>query len=76
MHPDKFPKTESGVDFLGWVNFTDHRILRTATKRKMFRNIVKSEGKTETIQSYLGLISHGNTIKLKQKILDLLYKAI
>ena len=78
LHPDKISiKTmESGVDFLGWVNFTDHRILRTATKRKMFRNIVKSEGKTETIQSYLGLISHGNTIKLKQKILDLLYKAI
>ncbi|MEK7553545.1 MAG: reverse transcriptase/maturase family protein [Patescibacteria group bacterium] len=76
LHPDKvFIKTfSSGVDFLGWVNFPDHRILRTATKRKMLRNIAKSGGKKEIIQSYLGLIRHGNTIKLKQKILNSLYK--
>src|SRR3989344_1342327 len=37
LHPDKvFIKTlSSGVDFLGWVHFTDHRVLRTATKRRM-----------------------------------------
>ncbi len=70
LHPDKvFIKTiASGIDFLGWVNFTDHRVLRTATKRKMFRNIIKSEGKKETIQSYLGLISHGNSAKLQSRI--------
>jgi hypothetical protein len=37
IHPDKiFIKTiASGVDFLGWVNFPDHRVLRTTTKRRM-----------------------------------------
>ncbi len=37
MHPDKvFIKTlTSGVDFLGMVNFFDHRIVRTKTKRRI-----------------------------------------
>ena len=70
LHPDKISiKTIfSGVDYLGWVNFSDHRVLRTATKRKMFRNIKAKSGKKETIQSYLGLLSHGNAKKLRRKI--------
>ncbi len=69
MHPDKvFIKTiYSGVDFLGWVHFPKHRVLRTATKRRMFRNINKNP-KPNTIQSYLGMLSHGNAYKLKRKI--------
>ena len=41
LHPDKlFIKTlSSSVDFLGWVNFADHRALRTATKKRMMRRI-------------------------------------
>lgn len=72
LHPDKISiKTiSSGVDFLGWVNFPDHRILRTAMKRKMFRNIKEKEGRAETIQSYLGLMGWGNSFKLKNKILS------
>ena len=60
----------SGVDFLGWVNFPDHRVLRTTTKRRMFRNIVLSSYNKETVQSYLGLISHGNTYKLRKEIFN------
>lgn len=72
MHPDKISiKTiASGVDFLGWVHFPDYRVLRTTTKKRMFRNIKAKDGKEETMQSYLGLISHGNSWKLKQKIED------
>ncbi|MEI6553203.1 MAG: reverse transcriptase/maturase family protein [bacterium] len=71
LHPDKlFIKTlSSGLDFLGWVHFEKHKVLRTATKKRMFRNLVKKVGKKETIQSYLGLLKHGNTRKIKQKIL-------
>jgi retron-type reverse transcriptase len=70
LHPDKvFIKTlASGVDFLGWVHFSDHRILRTATKKRMFRNIRQKEQKLETIQSYLGLISHGNADRIRSQI--------
>lgn len=69
MHPDKvFIKTlYSGVDFLGWVNFLNHRVLRTATKKRMFRNVSKNK-KKETIQSYLGMLSHGEGYGLERKI--------
>jgi retron-type reverse transcriptase len=70
LHPDKvFVKTiASGVDFLGWVNFQNHKVLRTVTKKRMFRNIKIKGGKEETLQSYLGLLSHGNSKKLMEKI--------
>ena len=70
LHPDKvYIKTlASGVDFLGWVHFPKHTVLRTATKKRMFRNIKLKEGKTETVQSYLGMLRHGNTWKLRQKV--------
>ncbi|MEK7118013.1 MAG: hypothetical protein AAB869_00190 [Patescibacteria group bacterium] len=58
----------SGVDFLGWVHFPDHRTLRTATKRRMFRNIRATSGGAESIQSYLGLLRHGNARKLERRI--------
>jgi RNA-directed DNA polymerase len=69
LHPNKvFIKTfNSGVDFLGWVNFPNHRILRTSTKKRMFKKI-KQSVKNETLVSYRGLLSHGNTYKLIKKI--------
>ncbi len=70
LHPDKvFIKSlSSGVDFLGWVHFPDHRVLRTSTKKRMFRNLIAKEAKKETVQSYLGLLKHGNTRKLENYI--------
>ena len=70
LHPDKvFIKTlASGVDFLGWVHFQDHRVIRTVTKKRMFRNIKVKEGKFETVQSYLGLLKHGNTKILEKEV--------
>ncbi len=69
MHPDKvFIKTIfSGVDFLGWVHFPKYRVLRTATKKRMFRNVNKNS-KPNAIQSYLGMLSHGNAYKLSNLI--------
>ncbi len=69
LHPDKISiKTlNSGVDFLGWVNFSDHRVLRTATKKRMFIKIGKSLS-LATINSYLGLLKHGNTYRIGSEI--------
>jgi len=66
LHPQKvFIKTiSSDVDFLGWINFSDHRVLRTITKRRMVKRI-KESPTSATINSYLGLLRHGNTNKLK-----------
>lgn len=70
FHPDKiFIRTiASGIDFLGWIHFSDHRVLRTTTKRRMFRRLEESKT-TETLNSYLGLLKHGNTEKIKREIL-------
>lgn len=76
LHPDKVSiKTlTSGVDFLGWIHFPDHRVLRTATKRRMVARINENN-----VSSYLGLLSHGNTEKLKVELLPymvVIYEAI
>jgi len=72
MNPEKISiKTlASGVDFLGWVHFPDYKVLRMATKNRMFRNINKNPSH-EILQSYLGLLLHGNAHKLEQKLLEL-----
>jgi hypothetical protein len=69
MHPDKvFIKSfASGVDFLGWVHFPDHRVLRTVSKRRMFAKLRNNSSK-ERLNSYLGLLSHGNTDKLMNSV--------
>lgn len=70
LHPKKISieTIYSGVDFLGWIHFSDHRVLRTATAHRMVRNL-KSNPKDETVQSYSGLLSHGNAKKLAKKYL-------
>ena len=70
LHPDKvfFKTITSGVDFLGWVNFPKHRILRETTKRRML-NRIKNNPTSESLQSYLGLLNHGNTQKIRQELL-------
>ncbi len=76
LHPDKvFIKSiASGVDFLGWVHFPDYRVLRTVTKKRMFRRIAETGGKKETVSSYCGMLPHGNTHKLLARILKLAQK--
>lgn len=70
LHPNKIHlKTlSSGVDFLGWVHFPHHRVLRTVTKKRMLKSL-KGNPSRETIKSYLGLLSHGNGYKLHQSII-------
>ena len=70
LHPNKVSirTIVSGEDFLGWVHFPSHRVLRNTTKKRMFKRIKERENHEATIQSYLGLLGHGNTYKLAEKI--------
>ncbi len=72
IHPDKIylQTITSGVDFLGWVNFPKHRVLRRATKQRMFRRIMVYgvDGRT---QSYRGLLRHGSTLKVQRELMNL-----
>lgn len=69
LHPDKvFIKTlASGVDFLGWVHFPTHRILRTTTKRRML-SILDRKVSDASVASYTGMLKHGNAYHLSQEI--------
>ncbi|OHB11901.1 MAG: hypothetical protein A3G99_01085 [Candidatus Zambryskibacteria bacterium RIFCSPLOWO2_12_FULL_39_23] len=72
LHPNKISiKTlASGVDFLGWVNFPHHRVLRTTTKRRMLKNL-SNNLKPESVRSYFGMLKHGNAHKLQNEITKL-----
>ncbi|MDP2668584.1 MAG: reverse transcriptase domain-containing protein [bacterium] len=67
LHPKKLSISTiaSGVDFLGWVSFLDHRILRTKTKKRMFKKL-----NVKNLQSYLGVLRHGNGRKIENDILS------
>ncbi|MDO8517728.1 MAG: hypothetical protein Q7S26_00335, partial [bacterium] len=58
----------SGVDFLGWVHFPNHRVLRTTTKRRMLRRVHGLEEDSPTVQSYCGMLKHGNAKKLQKRV--------
>lgn len=82
LHSDKMEirRHRQGIDFLGYVSFPRHRILRTKTKRRMFkktrqrveelkRGEISKESFNQTIQSYLGMLKHCNSHKLKNELL-------
>jgi len=70
LHPNKiFIKTlASGMDFLGWVNFFDHRVLRTVTKQRMFKKLLENPAPAR-LNSYVGLLKHGTTTKIQRKLM-------
>lgn len=70
LHPNKIHMKTlySGIDFLGWVHFPTHRVLRTSTKRRMMRRLHHNPNE-DSLQSYMGLLSHGDTYKLSGKVL-------
>jgi retron-type reverse transcriptase len=83
LHPDKiFLKTiASGVDFLGWINFPDYRLLRTKTKRRMFlkirekhdnfkKGLISEETFNQCLQSYFGMLKHCSGYDMVKKIED------
>jgi retron-type reverse transcriptase len=70
LHPNKiFIKTlSSGMDFLGWKHFFDHRILRNTTRKRMIKNVQNSGCSYATLNSYFGLLGHGDTYKIKKMV--------
>jgi hypothetical protein len=81
LHPHKvsISTLASGVDFLGWIHFPHHRILRNATKWRMLRrlealvlvspNVTSDDiSNTSRVASYLGMLSHGTAHELSLEI--------
>lgn len=68
LHPNKvsIETLGSGVDFLGWVHFLHHRVLRTVTKRRMMKKVNE-----RNVDSYLGMLQWGNGWKLQMAVSQL-----
>lgn len=86
LHPEKVTicTLHQGVDFLGYVARPHHRLLRTKTKRRVFKGlqrrareyragIVERTTVEQSFQSYLGALSHANTYKTQEKLKNLLW---
>jgi retron-type reverse transcriptase len=71
LHPKKLSirTFAGGIDFLGWIHFSHHRTLRTSTKRRLFKRL-KENPKKESLNSYLGILSHGDAHKISNKIIN------
>lgn len=75
LHPDKIyiNKLNSGMDFLGWVNFFGYKILRTKTKNRILKRI-KENPNPKMLNSYFGLLKHGDTAEIRKKLLKCFYE--
>jgi len=85
LHPDKtfIRKIHQGIDFLGCIVFPTHIILRTKTKRRMFRKIkarkkelkagkIDEKSFNQSLQSYFGLLTHCRGRGIRKEIDDIL----
>lgn len=81
LHPDKVSirKYSQGIDFLGYVVHPSAITLRTKTKNRITRKIheraiqfkreiIGESALVQTFASYMGVLEHANTHKLKQEI--------
>lgn len=84
LHPNKVSirKLHNGVDFLGYVVLPHHKLLRTKTKRRIYKGLLRKvqeykDGKVDkdsvekTLHSYLGALSHANTHHSKEDLINL-----
>ena len=88
LHPKKISirKLHQGIDFLGYVIFQKHGLLRTKTRRRMFAKlkmrvaacragIISKESLLASLQSHLGVLSHANATRLPEEMKNLIWFA-
>jgi len=81
IHPNKIilRKFSQGIDFLGYILLPHHRVLRTSTKKRMFKKIKKKLEEynngliadfdlKQSTQSYLGMLKHCHGYNLETKL--------
>jgi len=81
LHPGKvgIRPISQGVDFLGYVMLPKYRLLRTKTKKRIFRKIqmriqsyragdISKLTLEKSLQSYLGVLSHAETYTITNNL--------
>lgn len=89
FHPRKISlkKWHQGIDFLGYVHFPFHEVLRTKTKRRMFRRIrrkkldlengkITEESFGQSMQLYCGVLGHCRGSEIKDDLDKLIFPKI
>ena len=74
LHPKKIilRKLNWGIDFLGYIVLPHYILPRVKTKRRIFKKLEENknmENFNQSLQSYLGYLSHASSYKLRQYIL-------
>jgi len=86
LHPAKtfIRKYTQGVDFLGYIIFPHHRLLRTKTKHRIIQRLdgrlaehnqkmITDQQLEQVVQSYLGVLSHANMYSSEVNIKNALW---
>jgi RNA-directed DNA polymerase len=81
LHPEKvfIAKYSQGIDFLGYVIFPNHKLLRKRTEKRVVRKLkyrvglhkqgtISKESLDQTLHSYMGILSHANTYRMSQEL--------
>lgn len=63
-----FPVESRGIDFVGYVHYHTHTLLRKSIKKRFARAVSKNKSH-ESIAAYWGWAKHGNTRNLIRKLL-------
>jgi RNA-directed DNA polymerase len=86
LHPKKVSirKLHHGVDFLGYVFFGKHRLVRTKTRKRMFKKFkmriaafragaISENALGASLSSYLGVLSHADAVQLSEEMENLVW---
>lgn len=81
LHPKKITirKFHQGIDFLGYILLPYYRLLRNKTKQRIFsklekrvreykNGIISKQTLSQSLQSYLGVLSHADAYKLSNEL--------
>ncbi len=77
-------KFHQGIDFLGYIVLPHYRLLRAKTRKRIFRKLgervreykngtISEQALEQSLQSYLGVLSHANTYELGQELRNQLF---
>lgn len=78
LHQNKIiiRKYTQGIDFLGYIVLPHYILPRTKTKRRLFKKLkvkINSTNFNQSLESYLGYLSHANSFKVVQKLKSVLH---
>jgi len=81
LHPEKISirKFNQGIDFLGYVVLPHYKLVRTKTRKRIFRKVkdrireykcglIDKNSLDRSFQSYLGIFTHANAFRISKEL--------